>query len=124
MFPAVGVQNFFFVYPLGKRVHFLLFKYSVPHSTIHKYTSSRLYAHLHRNGRVRFIPHHFEITVHKLFNIADPFPFPFQLRERLWLPLQLFFESIHMITIYVSVSQLDDEVMRVGARDMRNHMRE
>lgn len=48
-------------------------------------------------------------------------PRPAESRKRFRLALQLQFEGIDVISIYVGVAELDDELSRFGPSDLSNH---
>ena len=63
-----------------------------------------------------------EIVITEVLDVINILPSPLQFRKELWLPLQLFFQSLDMIFVDVCVSYLYYEFVCVRARNPRNHV--
>ena len=63
-----------------------------------------------------------EVCILKVFYILH-IPRPTQCREWLGLALQLHFECLDMILIYMRIAELDDELTRFGTGHFGDHVR-
>ena len=82
-----------------------------------------LYAHLHGNRRMRIVSLHNEIIADKFVYLLD-----LSLETQLWegarFTLQLLVERVDVIPVDVRVSKLDNELVRLRVRDVRDHVGE
>lgn len=70
------------------------------------------------------IPFYDKIIVLEPFNILQVVSCPLQGRKCLWLSLELHLERVNMVFVHMRVAKLDDKLVRVGARDVSDHVRE
>ena len=70
------------------------------------------------------IPLDHKVIIDKLLNVLDPLPLPPQLREPPGLPLELLLQCLHVVAVDMRVAELNDEFVCLGARDVRDHVRQ
>ena len=72
---------------------------------------------------MRIIPLNHNVFAHKVVNSVH-LPRPLELGKRSRLALQLRAERVDMVAVHVRVAELDDELVRLGLREVRDEVRE
>jgi hypothetical protein len=82
-----------------------------------------LYCHLHRYSLVRIVPNQLQVLV---YNIIDRclVGVDLECRKLTRLSLQLFFQRINMVQVYMSISYSVHKVTRKSTSDMCNQVRQ
>jgi len=58
------------------------------------------------------------VRILKVFNVHNIVPCPAYFWERTWFTFELELQPLHVVSIYVSIAELDDELACSGPGDM------